>query len=577
MSLLLDKLHKDGVLSYLELHYTSYLTKEAIPDSVRAVFAALLAFSEMGHLCLEVTDTAVVPDLKLLWMRGSPEEAQEISGFERMIREGFSLLPEYLVHKEESSVQTKPFVLWKNRLYLERSWNLETKIIQEMQRLKSPPLSELFSEEKYFTKLKELEEGRALLPSQAKALRICFSSSVSFICGGPGTGKTYTAGWLLQVFLASLKPGLNLKVAVAAPTGKAVSHLKEKMEKFRAENLALSSLTLHSLLGRRKGSLTKEKVFPYDLIIIDEASMIDARMMAYLLTFASLNTKLIFLGDPDQLPPVESGSVFADLIASHPNLTAYLEKPMRFENKELIAFASAIQECKEPFWTEILQNGSEISLLKFPFDRHGKKELLQYAAPFFKLSPADDPKKLLKESQSFRILCSLREGPFGVKKLNEELLQILLCEGSIAMPILFVENDHVKGLYNGMNGILIYRNQGRKEIQFSRSDRIFFEKEGQILEISPLSCPRFELGYCLSVHKSQGSEYDRVLFVAPPGSEVFGREILYTAATRAKRKLDIFSPMEILKEVSLRSSQRLSSIASRAQLLQTQQALYCPQ
>lgn len=530
----LEKLYQEGIFSYLDLVLPSRLLQETLSEDLVALLAALLAFSRQGSLCIEIKENKVLPDVSLLWEEPSEDSIE----LEKRICRGFSN-------------SRLPFPVWKNRLYLPRNWDFETRILAEVQRLKDAAPTFPFAE----TKLEQLEKGGLLLPSQAKALQACSSSAITFLSGGPGTGKTYTAKYLLQLALP------NCRIAISAPTGKAVSHLKEKIG--RSD---ITAATLHSLLGMQKQAPFQKKTLPYDLFVIDEASMIDVRLMTYLLESVPQGARVIFLGDPDQLPPVEAGSVFADLIAAYPEHNAHLEAAIRFEKKELVCLAHAIRDSDSGQIQQLLQEGKEIKHLTY-----SQEELLLYAASHFFSSSCTDPEEILKRGFSFRMLSCLRAGPMGADKLNQQLLDLLFQRLSPGdqwvCPILLTENDHVKGLYNGMNGVILSRYSGKKNL-FHPTDKVYLEKaRGEIIELSYQSMPRFEIGFCLSVHKSQGSEYEHVLLVVPPGSEKFGREVLYTAATRAKKKLEIFGELKILADTAKRSSQRMSSIRLRSATL----------
>ncbi len=505
-SSLIQKLYDEEKFSYLELTLPVSFGKKPLLEEEILLLANLIQASAHGHLCLEMKE--------------------EIT------------LSEHLVEKvEEGQIPNKPFCLWKNRLYLQRNWILETKVLSEMKKERKP--SPIFSESIYFSKLKEME--KELNPSQAHAARKAFASPLFFLCGGPGTGKTYTARFLLELFTESLLPGLSLHAAIAAPTGKAMMHLKEKI----APNREITALTIHSLLRKSK------PVLPYDLIFIDESSMIDIKLMASLLDAISDETRVIFLGDPEQLPPVEAGSIFSDLITAYPLMTSVLEKPMRFENEELISLSIGIQRNDFPVVEKLLKTGKSIQYIP----EMGRDELISSILP------------MLKQQRSFRLLSCLRVGAWGVDAINDVILDLLLKDLSygdlISIPIIITENDHVKGLYNGMQGVAICEYRGKKNLFISQKDKASFHGENKPLEIACQNLPKFDLAYCLSVHKSQGSEYDHVFLIAPKGCESFGREIFYTAATRAKKNFSLFASFETIKEAMSKSSQRISSLCLR--------------
>jgi len=415
-----------------------------MPSEDKEILTKLMASAREGHLCLDIGDAP------------------------------FDICPG--IRRE------------KNFLYLERNWVYETKAIEQLRRLSHPlaPSSYCSSE---------------LTDEQNEAVRCALSHSISIITGGPGTGKTFVARHLIEAM------GEKARIVLAAPTGKAVSRLKELNPNAQAG-------TLHTLLNIRSGRdlLSEGSYLSADLIIVDESSMIDARLFGFFLSSVPAGCRIVFLGDADQLPPVESGSLFADLVGLLP--TARLKKCMRSDRKEILDLAQAV-----------LEGG--------PIEPHA--------------SSCD----VEKEAQDgWRILSCVRGGPWGVDTLNRQLAQ----NAGSEIPILITKNDPDLGLYNGDTGVLD-RLQG---IARFSSDKM----------VAAALLPPHEPAYCLSVHKSQGSEFDRVLVLVPPGSEVFGREILYTAVTRAKKEVKLIGDPQIVQSAVGRSSRRISGLKQRWEALE---------
>ena len=346
------------------------------------------------------------------------------------------------------------------------------------------------------TKLAMVRQGHLTLPKHVHYEEQIVSHvkrllpQLSIITGGPGTGKTYTAAQIVRE--------RNTKTLLAAPTGKAAAHLESQFD------LPMQAKTLHSLLKVHSPLDYQTPIDPLEanLVIVDECSMIDPPLFARLLSAIGPETTLILLGDPNQLPAVEGGSVFADLIASGAITTTTLTKCMRSDRREILDLAAAILR-GDPFDMRNIDLGFASGDLETIYQKlwnHVKT----------------------RDFDHFRILCTLRKGPLGVDALNRFLHEKFSAQ-TCRFPILITRNDARSGLYNGDMGVL--ENQ---EAHFS-GDRHFALHE----------LPPFEYAYCISVHKSQGSEYDHVLFLVPDGSEAFGREVLYTAVTRAKNTLEI--------------------------------------
>jgi len=364
------------------------------------------------------------------------------------------------------------------------------------------------------TSPKSLPNLSQLTSEQNQALANVLIHPLSLITGGPGTGKTYTAAQIVKA--------LQTTTILTAPTGKAASHLQSQIEG------PIHCGTLHSLLGVRGPLDYANEIEPLEaeLVIVDESSMIDPPLFARLLASIGPNTRLVLMGDSNQLPAVEGGSIFADLIASNLIPTAKLTQCMRSDRHEILNLASAIL------------NGTteDIRTLDLGFAEGNVDKIYEKLWLHVKE----------KDFGRFRILSTLRKGPLGVDALNTFLYE-KFAQQKNEFPIMIKRNDNRTGLSNGDTGIL----QGDKA--HFPGDRHFALHE----------LPPYEYAYCLSVHKSQGSEYEQVLFLVPDGSEAFGKEVLYTAVTRAKLSLDIDgNPAQIAAAMS-RSSGKTSGIGQK--------------
>jgi len=419
-------------------------------------------------------------------------------------------LPEHVCSCTDDPFPQTPLVKHGNRLYLQKNWALETLLLQRVHTLlKSVPAPDVVL-------------PNNLLPAQAAAVQKALGQQLSIFTGGPGTGKTFTA----TCFIRLLAVG-QYRVKIAAPTGKAAAHLESalRVQGQLPEGLDCESMTLHRLLKlspsmQRFGN---PEFVRADLVVVDEASMLDASLMLHLLEAIGPETRLLLLGDPDQLPPVDGGSVFADMAEM---FGSRLERSMRTDNNQLLDIAQNIQAGQRP----------EIPLLSCT-------DFLSSLHTHVSLPTSTDPLVCLQQQSRSRILTALRQGPFGADALNQHILSQL--QKPTALPILITQNDPKRQLYNGTTGVLM-------------NSKAYFLLSNELKSFPEATLPRYELAFCLSVHKSQGSEFDEVFALFPPGSEQFGREALYTAVTRAKKRVTVVSD-EATVGALLRTSSRTRS------------------
>lgn len=555
-----------------------------------ALFLCHLALAaKEGHLCVHVTEEGINPSVALIWQNeeGHPLPADEAQVLTHMVLAGVKLVPDSILttlNKHSDSLPHTPICREGNDFYLQRYWIFETLFLKYLKRhIKTFPAMQL-NIEKIEQTLQQMCQDNFLLEEQAQAIRQGCLNSLTLVTGGPGTGKTYTAGHLIRVFWENLssEQRQSCQVVLAAPTGKAAANLQRSLSRIAAslEGFpAIQAKTLHSLLGIKQGlSYQEPQRLSADLIVVDESSMIDVRMMACLFESLKPGSRLILLGDRHQLPSVEAGSVFVDLIQlqhNYPHLNipcVSLSVCLRAELKSLIDFAQLV---KRGLAEEVLDylddsHAQGIKRLHLPNDKKdAQREFLSHVMPYFPpvIQPGQRPEQLLDLFQSIRLLSPIRKGPFGVEALNQLIWQ-KLCQntpmnGWIAIPIIIAMNDYRQELFNGETGVLIRRLPLQS---IGPEDYALFpsrQEDGQVRRLSALLLPKYEFAYCLSVHKSQGSEFDRVVLVLPEGSELFGREVFYTAITRARKYLEIYgSDVVILKTVA-HQGMRLSGIEQR--------------
>jgi len=248
--------------------------------------------------------------------------------------------------------------------------------------------------------------------------------------------------------------------------------------------------------------------------------------------------RLILSGDRHQLAPVGSGSLFADLVQYVPSHTVELKTCLRTDRASIAQFAMAVQAGK----TEELLNHPEDLICHPLLDSLNLEEVVARFDP-----QHHSPEQLLKRFSAFRLLSPLRKGPHGVDELNRQCHALASKRHHSMAPIIITKTDRRLGLFNGEVGLMA-------------QDQAYFPDTEGVRRISTLLLPPYEYAYCLSVYKSQGSEFDEVWIVLPEGSQYFGREVLYTAVTRARRQVQIWSTPEVLAQTVERQAVRLSGI-----------------
>lgn len=412
---------------------------------------------------------------------------------------------------------------------------------------------------------------------------------LQLLTGGPGTGKTTQVAQRLAAFVQAWDASgakTHPRILLAAPTGKAASRLSESVRETLAREIAAGRIgadfaarlpsqasTLHRLLGWQHGNFRHDASHPLpaDLVVVDEASMIDLPLMCKLAEAVPAHAQLLLVGDRDQLPSVETGDVLAALCearerpgsalaACRMHLTQSHRQAEDIDVPELARLVrdgegdAAIQGLRAQAFRGVhWREGNERAL---------HEAALEQALPFLHhLRAAGDVGAALRMAREFRILCALREGPAGSQTLNALIGQALdpvhngegLFTGRL---ILVTENSYRQRLFNGDIG-LVWPDEGGEM-------RVWFEAEDGPRDWLPAALPAHEPAYALTVHKSQGSEFDRVFLALPEaGVRVLSRELLYTGLTRCRREVSLWSSEAALREAIGRRAQRWSGLAAR--------------
>ncbi|MGZ4960086.1 MAG: exodeoxyribonuclease V subunit alpha [Methylomonas sp.] len=465
-----------------------------------------------------------------------------------------------------------PLVLESSRLYLHRYWRYEQRLAEQLSALCHQDSVFKLSDEaldRYFP------NADSEIDWQKQAAQSAATQALTLITGGPGTGKTTTVVKILALLQEIADQPLH--IALAAPTGKAAMRLQESIaiNKDRLpcppsikDYIPEKVTTIHRLLGAKPPSPyfkhCADNPLPYDLVVVDETSMVDLALMSKLVDALKPGARLILLGDKDQLASVESGAVLADLTQGLPKHTVELLKSHRFQG-DIKALADAVnRQQAEQAWQLLQNKDTDVSLLTSdPIDF-----IVSHYLEYLKLisNEADFP-SVFAAFNRFKVLCSNQRGPNSVADINTRIEQALSRRNKIRLggqwypgrPVMVTANNPGLQLYNGDIGLCML--DGESEGQL----RVFFLRgDGSVKKLLPARLLACETVYAMTIHKSQGSEFERVLIMLPERiNPVLSKELLYTAITRAKAGVKIVADQPVFMASIAHKVQRDSGLGDK--------------
>ncbi len=487
-----------------------------------------------------------------------------------------------------------PLILENSRLYLQRYWHYETRLAEQLRYKISNNPQHHNNLEKLLDKYFEIQTEKDW---QREAAMKVSQQSFSIITGGPGTGKTTTVLKILallqeiqltQVSPAGTKP---LNIALAAPTGKAAMRLQESIgegkEKLNCSDEIKASITdsvstIHRLLGAKPASPYfkhhADNPLVYDVVVIDEASMVDLALMSKLVDALQPDARLILLGDKEQLASVESGAILGDLSQGLPDNTIELKKSWRFK-AEIKNLALAINQQNAQLAWQLLvsDHASSTALVTTALLPH----IMHHTKNYFEIVNKNNAiEEIFKAYRTFQILCSNRRGKWGVEGINASIERALQQQGVntsqrwyAGKPVIITRNDPGLGLFNGDIGICLFDDEEMGNEQRERKGQkdllVYFQlADGRIKKLLPARLPQHETAYALTIHKSQGSEFKHILMVLPETpNPVLGKELVYTAITRAKETVEVFSSENVFSYALSRKVVRISGLQDKVRPL----------
>ncbi|MCC8930563.1 exodeoxyribonuclease V subunit alpha [Rhodococcus sp. I2R] len=426
---------------------------------------------------------------------------------------------------------------------------------------------------------------------QRVAAALAATQWTAVIAGGPGTGKTHTVARILALFVHQMGP--SIRIGLAAPTGKAAARLQESVTEQSAElglPDGITAMTVHRLLGWQRGSKSRfrhnaSNRLPYDVIVVDETSMVSLTMMCRLLEAVRADTRLILVGDPDQLTSVDAGAVLADLVArpvrgtanpvlaelittdlhalDDPNEAALSERERtrlaggvvrlsrgRRFGGAIAELAIAVRDGHADRVMDLLHGDHRELSFHAPSDLDSlRTDIVATAQQVTAAAQAGRAAEALAGLESHRLLCAHRQGPFGVQDWARRAMEwVAEASGSpldpahwyAGQPLLLTANDHEARIYNGDTGVVIDTGDGALMAAFQRGH--------EPLLVHPTVLSSVQTVYAMTIHRSQGSQYDTVSVMLPAeASSLLTRELLYTAITRARRHVRIIGTEESVR------------------------------
>ena len=621
-----------GILSNADVHIADRLATLAglDADQHQVVLAVALAARapRNGHVCLDLHTVATsaraetdVFGAETLAERNRlldslPDSAAEIDTWRQAIAASALVSIE---GDTSAEALARPLVLHGDLLYLQRYREYEAQVAEQVRQRAQP-----VSDRPLSPRAEQLLEQMRLSDEQRAAVGRGLDRPFSVIVGGPGTGKTHTVAALLAVMLDE-RP--DLRIALAAPTGKAAARMGEaiataagvvrRLDLEGATELADHLVTtaeqpgtIHRLLGSTPGSAQFRhhhgNPLPHDVVIVDETSMVSLPMLAHLLDAVPSTSSVVLVGDPGQLASVEAGSVLGDIAG--PVVAAAGGQPMptseiagcisvllesrRFPSGSPVGqFADAVRSGDTARALEVLSpsrlDPHDVEVSASSASAEGDPQVTVVWCPQSVIEPAGaatvraealgsaervrDAAQLgesalaLEQLAAVRVLCAHRQGPFGVARWNRRFddwlgISAHAVTAGVGRPVMITRNDPVNDLFNGDLGVVVSSPAADGQTQV----RVAFPAADGIRSLAPSRLAQVETVHAMTIHKSQGSEFDTVVVVMPPqDSPLATRELLYTAVTRARRRVVLIGTEESLVAAISTSVLRASGLAAR--------------
>jgi len=492
---------------------------------------------------------------------------------------------------DDGEPANRPLRLVGGWLYLDRYWRDERQVAADLRALGDRTPQDVRED--------VLQDGLARLFAgesdgrQREAAASAVRRGLTVVAGGPGTGKTTTVARIVALLVEQAAAGGSPAplIALAAPTGRAAARLEEAVhheaagldveDAVRAELLGLHSSTLHRLLGWRPGSHSRFRHdrgqrLAHDVVIVDETSMVSLSLMARLVESVRPDARLVLVGDPGQLASIEAGAVLGDIVGPGGGLpdeggVVVLDRVHRFGGG-IARLAEAIRRGDADAVLEVLAEAPDgVQWIEVdPAEPAGdaleaiRGRAIEAARRVTGAARAGRAREAIDALGSFRLLCAHRRGPQGADTWTARIqdwlagdIDVFGADGRwyVGRPVLVTANDHELRLYNGDTGVLV---------QSADRVSVAFERRGEIVELSPSRLGAIDTAYAMTIHKGQGSQFQTAAVLLPAaGSRILTRELLYTAATRARELLILAGTEEAIRAAVRRPVARASGLRAR--------------
>jgi exodeoxyribonuclease V alpha subunit len=578
----LEQFNAAGVLTSADVHVARTLGEVGAEADESVLLATALTCRAVrsGSVCLDLARAADVA--------GPTDDGSAGAGLPAVDP---ATLPWPPTRAWADAVAASPLVAagvlrWEHDLlYLDRYHEQESQVLDDLARRAgtTPPHDEAAMR----SSLARVFGG----PTDSQQREACLGAAgrwTTVLTGGPGTGKTTAVAGLLVALREQRAAGDPPRVALTAPTGKAAARLQESVtatagpagggpgrftDAERAWLGGLQAMTLHRLLRRDPGNSTRFRHhrgnrLPHDIVVVDETSMVSLTMMARLLEAVRPDTRLVLVGDPDQLSSVDAGAVLGDLVRGYrerpDSPVVSLTRTHRF-GEHIGALAAALRAGDADAALEVLSAGhAEVEWVTEEDPAPAvRAACLPSAIAARDAALSGDAGAALAALDRHRLLCAHRDGPYGVRTWNRRVEAWLSAETGDPMydpaypgrPLLVTANDYALGVYNGDSGVVVLRPEG---------PRVALPGVTGPRYLAPSRLGEVETMHAMTIHKSQGSQAGEVTVLLPEeGSRLLTRELFYTAVTRARDRVRVVGPEQAVRAAVDRRAQRASGLARR--------------